>query len=254
MLNRIVSIAILIILGSTEHIISQTFDAQALEIIKEMDAKAKGNSSISSASMTIIRPTWTRTMEMKSWTKGTDYSLTLILNPARDKGSSFLKRDKEIWNWQPRIDRNIKLPPSMMMQSWMGSDFTNDDLVKESSVVVDYTHELADEVELDGRPCYKLILIPKEDAAVVWGKIEMWIDKEHIIQLKTEFFDEDDYLVNTMYGKEVKVLGGKILPSILEVVPADKEGHKTVITQHWIKFDQPIKTDFFSTSNMKRVR
>ena len=233
---------------------AQVSENKALDIIKEMDAKAKGNSSISSASMTIVRPTWTRTMEIKSWTKGIDYSLTLILSPARDKGSSFLKRDKEIWNWQPRIDRTIKLPPSMMMQSWMGSDFTNDDLVKESSVVVDYTHELVGEEMLEGRNCYKIILTPKEDAAVVWGKIEMWVDKELTIQLQTEFYDEDDYLVNTMYGKEVKELGGKMLPSVLEVVPADEEGHKTIITQHWIKFDEPIKLDFFSTSNMKRVR
>lgn len=252
-MNRILFI-LLLTWSLPQLSLSQNSDPKALEIVTAMDLKAKGNSSVGSASMTIVRPTWSRTMEMKSWTKGTDYSLILILAPARDKGSAFLKRDNEIWNWQPRIDRNIKLPPSMMMQSWMGSDFTNDDLVKESSVIVDYFHEMDGEHEIDGRLCYKIILTPKEDAAVVWGKIVMYIDKEHTIQLRTEFYDEDDYLVNTMYGKDVKELGGKVLPATLEVIPADKEGHKTVITQHWIKFDEPIKTEFFSTSNMKKVR
>jgi len=229
-------------------------DPKALEIVKQVDLKARGNTSIGNATMTIVRPRWTRKMEMKSWTKGTNYSLILILSPARDKGSTFLKRDKEIWNWQPRIDRNIKLPPSMMMQSWMGSDFTNDDLVKESSIINDYIHQLDGEEIIDGRNCFRIILIPHEDAAVVWGKIIMLVDSKEYIQLKTEFYDEEDYLVNTMYGKEIKNLGGKILPSILEIVPADKEGHKTVIEQHWIKFEEPLSEEFFTTSNMKRVR
>ncbi|MBT8221239.1 MAG: outer membrane lipoprotein-sorting protein [Bacteroidia bacterium] len=229
-------------------------DPEALEIVRKVDLKTRGNSSIGTATMTIVRPRWTRKMEMKSWTKGTKYSIILIQSPARDKGSAFLKRDKEIWNWQPRIDRNIKLPPSMMMQSWMGSDFTNDDLVKESSIIEDYMHQMDGEESIDGRDCYRITLIPKPDAAVVWGKILMWVDKDEYIQLKTEFYDEEDYLVNTMYGKAVKNLGGKTLPSILEIVPADKEGHKTVIEQHWIKFDEPLELDFFTTSNMKRVR
>lgn len=245
---------LLLLAGNWFQDFQATSDPTALEIVKQVDLKARGNSSVGSATMTIVRPRWTRKMEMKSWTKGTKYSLILILSPARDKGSAFLKRDKEIWNWQPRIDRNIKLPPSMMMQSWMGSDFTNDDLVKESSIIYDYHHQLDGEEVIDGRDCHRIVLIPKEDAAVVWGKIVMWVDAKEFIQLRTEFYDEDDYLVNTMYGKEIKNLGGKMLPSILEIVPADKEGHKTIIEQHWIRFEEPLKEDFFSTANMKRVR
>ena len=114
----------------------------AKEIVRKADQKMQGNSSKAEMVMKIVRPDWTREVGMKAWALSRKNSLILITNPARDKGTAFLKRDKEIWNWQPRIDRVIKLPPSMMMQSWMGSDFTNDDLVKESSITEDYTHKI----------------------------------------------------------------------------------------------------------------
>ena len=227
-------------------------DAKA--IIEKVNEKQRGESAKGEMKMTIVRPKWTREMTIKSWNKGEDFSLMVVTAPARDKGTAFLKRGKEIWNWQPSIDRSIKLPPSMMMQSWMGSDFTNDDLVKQSSIVNDYTHKMKGSAIIEGLDCYIIEMIPKEDAPVVWGKIITWIDKKDYLQLKTEFYDEDDYLTNTMLGKEVKDLGGKLLPSVLELVPAEEEGHKTIIEQLWVTFDVPIKESFFSVQNMKRVR
>ena len=233
---------------------AQTEKLSAKEIIEKADQKLKGSSSKGAIKMTIVRPEWTREMTMKSWALGDDYSLTLVTGPARDKGTAFLKRGKEIWNWQPTIDRVIKLPPSMMMQSWMGSDFTNDDLVKQSSTVTDYEHRLLGSATIDGYDCYQLELIPKEDAPVVWGRLLVWISKEEFLQLKVEFYDEDDYLINTMLGKDIKEIGGKVLPAKMEVIPADEEGHKTIVEHLWIEFDQPIKTNFFSIQNMKRLR
>ena len=142
----------------------------AKDIITQAEEKLRGNSSRSSMTITIVRPSWTREITTTSWSYGTDYALIYISDPARDAGTVFLKRDKEIWNWQPSIERTIKLPPSMMMQSWMGSDFTNDDLVRESSIVNDYTHNFAGDTVILGRECYKIELVPKPDAAVVWGK------------------------------------------------------------------------------------
>ena len=142
----------------------------------------------------------------------------------------------------------------MMMQSWMGSDFTNDDLVRESSIVVDYTHQLLGTESIEGRKCYKIELTPKENAPVVWGKVLSWIDTEEFMQMKAEFYDEDGYLVNTMYGKNVKKMDDRLLPSILEVVPADEEGHKTIVEYLDLNFNKPIKESFFSIQNMKRVR
>lgn len=229
-------------------------DLTALEIIKKADEKARGITSQGEMKMTIVRPSWTREMTMKTWGKGDGYSMILVTAPARDKGSAFLKRGKEMWNWQPTIDRVIKMPPSMMSQSWMGSDFTNDDLVKQSSIVVDYKHEMLGKEEVEGYECYKLELIPLEDAAVVWGKVTIWVSVEEYMQLKTEFYDEDDYLVNTILGKDVKTMGGKLLPARMEVIPADEEGHKTIIEQLSLNFDDPIKDAFFSVQSMKRAR
>ena len=142
----------------------------------------------------------------------------------------------------------------MMTQSWMGSDFTNDDLVKQSSIVDDYVQTIMGEEQIEDRDCYIIELIPKPDAAVVWGKVITWVEKEAYLQLKTEFYDEDDYLVNTMLGSNVKMLGGRLLATKLVVQPADEPGNRTVIEQLWIKFDMPIEDSFFSVQNMKRVR
>ncbi|MDX1942785.1 MAG: outer membrane lipoprotein-sorting protein [Saprospiraceae bacterium] len=226
----------------------------AKEIVQKADDKMRGTTSQGEMKMTLVRPTWKREMSMRVWSKGDDYSLILVTAPARDKGTAFLKREKEIWNWQPTIDRTIKLPPSMMSQSWMGSDFTNDDLVRESSTVNDYTHKILGSEKIDGRDCYKIELIPKEDAAVVWGKIIIWIDKKDFMQMKVEFYDEDNYLVNTMLGKNVKMLGGKLLPAVMEVIPADKPNQKTMIEYISLEFDKPINESFFSVQNMKKVK
>ena len=142
-------------------------ELEARDIIQKAEDKTRGSSSFSEMTMTIVRPTWTREVGIKSWSKGNEYSLILITSPARVKGAAFLKRDREIWNWQPTIDRVIKMPPSMMMQSWMGSDFTNDDLVKESSILEDYSHQLLGKENIDGRTSYKIELITNEDATVV---------------------------------------------------------------------------------------
>ncbi|MEL6970340.1 MAG: outer membrane lipoprotein-sorting protein [Bacteroidota bacterium] len=226
----------------------------AKEIIQRAEDKLRGASSYSEMKMTVVRPDWSREVTMKSWAVGRDLSLILITGPARDKGVAFLKREREIWNWQPTIDRTIKMPPSMMMQSWMGSDFTNDDLVRESSILRDYEHELISEETVDGRTSWKIKLTPKSDAAVVWGEIFMWVDQAEYIQLKTEFYDEDGYLVNTMLGKAIKDMDGKLLPSIMEIIPAEEEGHKTVLEYVSLDFDITVKDSFFSVQNMKRVR
>jgi negative regulator of sigma E activity len=229
-------------------------EPDAKEIIHLAEQKLNGKTSQSEIKMTIIRPTWTREIQLKTWGIDTEFSLILLTAPARDKGIAFLKRKKEIWNWQPSIDRVIKLPPSMMMQSWMGSDFTNDDLVQQSDPVEDYSHKILGSEEIEGRDCYIIEMIPHEDAAIVWGKLIIWVDKAEYMELKTEFFDEDDYLVNTMLGKEVKRMDGKLLPSVLEVIPADEEGKKTVVEYLSISFDKPLKASFFSIQNMKRLR
>jgi len=226
----------------------------ATDIVKRADENRRGKSSYSEVKMTIVRPTWTREIGIKSWSKGTDYSLTLITAPAKDKGQAFLKRQKDLWNWQPSISRMIKMSSSVMGQSWMGSDFTNDDMVRESSVVNDYTHKLEKTEKVREFDCYKIILTPKENAAVVWGKVIAWISTADFVEIKSEFYDEEGKLVNTMNAYDIKTYGKRRLASRMEIIPAEKPNQKTVLTVEKYDFDIAIEDSFFSQQNMQRVR
>ena len=230
------------------------FSQNAYQIVHRANELIMGKTSRGTSKMIIVRPDWKREVSMKTWSKGNDYYIVLITAPAREKGQVFLKRKNEMWNWLPSINRLIKLPPSMMMQSWMGSDFTNDDLLKESSIVTDYNHKIIGSEKIDNYDCWKIELLPKPNAAVVWGKIIMWITKKGYMVLRTEYYDESNELQNTQYGTEIKKIGGRVLPSVLTMVPADKEGHKTIFKIIDIEFDKPIPTSFFSIKNIKRIR
>jgi hypothetical protein len=224
------------------------------EIVRRADANMRGSTNYSDMTMTVIRPDWSRTVSMKGWDKGRTYSLTLITAPAKQQGQAFLKRGVEMWNWVPAIDRVIKIPPSMMSQSWMGSDFTNDDLIKESSTVKDYSHAVTGRDTIDGRACWRVALAPLANAAVVWGKVVAWITVQGDIEVKAEYYDEDGALVNTERFSDIRALGGRTIPARMEMTPAAKPGCKTVLAITSIWFDKPIADDFFSLQNLKRAR
>ncbi|MFC4634623.1 outer membrane lipoprotein-sorting protein [Dokdonia ponticola] len=229
-------------------------ELSATAIVKKADENMRGKTSQADITIKIIRPTWRREMDMKAWTKGDDYSMILVTSPAKEKGTVFLKRIKEVWNWIPTIERTIKLPPSMMSQSWMGTDFTNDDLVKEASSVEDYTHKHLGKESIREKDCYKIEMIPKPSAAVVWGKVIVWIDAKDFLQLKAEFYDEDGELVNSMISGDVKELGGRKITAKIEMFPIDKEGNSTVIIYNDIVFDKEINDNFFTTRTMKKLK
>lgn len=236
-------------------LMGQGQEMTAGEIVAEAEDQWQGEeSSISTMTMKIIRPTWERTIEMKSWIKGRDFALTLITAPASEKGQTFLKRYNDMWHWMPSIGRLIKLPPSMMSQGWMGSDYTNDDILKESSMVTDYHHELLGEEKVNGTLCYKIGMEPKEDAAVVWGRVIRWISKKHFNPLKSEYYDEDGELVRTEIMSDVEEMDNRMVPTHIEVIPADEKGRKTVLELDRIQFNRDIRDGFFSQQNMKRVR
>ncbi len=249
MIMKIKIFIILLVLAN-----SAAFAQDIKEIIRKSDEKFRGTSSEGEMTMIIERPTWSREVTMKNWSLGNEYSLIYITSPAKEKGQVFLKREKEMWNWVPNIERMIKIPPSMMMQSWMGSDFTNDDLVRESSIVHDYTHKLLGEEIIDGYNCYKAELIPLDDAPVVWGKVIIWISKEEYYWLKSEYYDEDGFLVNTENLSEVKQMDDRKIPTRMEMIPADEPGNKTIIIFKNMKFSVKIDESFFSQQNMKRIR
>jgi len=244
-----------IFLTATLIIISSFAYAQnAKEIVTKAEDNIKGLSSVTEMTILIKRPTWTRSMSMKGWTKGEQYSMIVVTAPAKDAGTVFLKRVKEIWNWLPNIERVVKLPPSMMSQSWMGTDLTNDDLVKASSRIDDYNHKIVGDSVIEGRKCWKIEMIPLASAAVVWSKVNMWIDQKDYLELRLEFFDEDNKLINVMQGSDIRTIGGRVMPAKLEMVPVQKKGQETIITYNSAIFNQPITVDFFTTQNMKKVK
>ncbi len=249
--NLVITILIAAFGFASQITVSQELTAK--EIIKTADEKNRGETMQGEMTMTIVRQKWERTISMKSWSKGDKYFLIYITAPAKEKGQVFLKVDKEMWNYVPTISRMIKIPPSMMMQSWMGSDFTNDDLVKQSSIVVDYDHHLLAEETIRGKECYKLELIPHEDAAVVWGKIISWITKDGYDLWKSEYYDEEGELQNIENAYDIKDMGDRKIPTRMEIIPVDKEGQKTVLNIISTTFNKPIEDSFFSKQNMKKV-
>ena len=234
---------------------AQAQGISATEIVRLADEKFNGEkSSYSVMAMQIVRPEWERTIEFKSWSLGDDYALALITAPAREAGQSFLKRKTEMWSWNPSINRLIKLPPSMMSQGWMGSDYTNDDILRESSVVDDYTHEILGEETVDGRQCYRIGMKAREDASIVWGRQVRWIDKKDYLILKAELYDEDGYLVRTETASAVKVMDGRTITTRIELVPEEEPENKTIVEIREIKFNIPVEESWFSLQNMKRIR
>ncbi len=254
-MKRILIAAFLIIAGNLSiwNLSAQSLSAK--DIIRKADEKFNGEKSgYSEMAMTIIRPTWQRTVEFKSWTLERDYVLTLITAPASEAGQTFLKVGTEMWSWNPSISRLIKLPPSMMSQGWMGSDYTNDDILKESSVVNDYQHEIVGEEVIDRRTCYKIKMVAKEEAAVIWGHQIRWIDKKDFLFLNAELYDEDGYIVRTETASDIKIMDGRLIPTHIELLPSDEPGNKTVLNIKEIKYNIPIKESFFSQQNMKKIR
>lgn len=225
----------------------------ASEIVQNADAKMRGNTSQAQITIQTVRPTWSREMTVKTWMKSTGLAMILIQSPAKDKGIVYLKRNKEVWYWMPSLEKIIKLPPSMMSQSWMGTDFTNDDLVKESSVVNDYTHTIVGDTIIDNRSCYIIRMLPKPEAAVVWGKLLVCIDKKDYLELHTRFYDEDGTLVNTMNATGVKTMDGRLIPTRFEMIPSDKPNHKTIMIYKSVQYNRPIAEDFFTIEKMKTL-
>ncbi|EGQ8135042.1 outer membrane lipoprotein-sorting protein [Vibrio parahaemolyticus] len=233
---------------------SLSYAESAFDIVQKSDQAMRGKSSYSEATMEIVRPDWTRSMTMKSWTKGTELSLVLVTAPAKDKGSASLKRHREMWNWVPSIERVIKIAPSMLGQSWMGSDFTNDDLINQSSIVVDYQHALLGNDSFEGDKVWVIEATAKPDAPVVWNKVTLWISQSTYLQRKVEFYDEFDERVNVLTTYDVKELGGRKIATRMEMKPVDKPGNKTIFTTHQAQFDFDINDDFFSQQQMKSLR
>ncbi len=222
------------------------------EILDRVDKMWRGQSSYGTYVMNITTANWKRKLQIVSWTKGLDYTLMRIEYPKKEKGVATLKVHNNLWNYLPKINRVVKIPSSLMMGSWMGSHFTNDDLVKESTLADDYHYEITFSGLRDGVDIYEITLRPREEAAVVWGKIVICIRKHDLIPLYEEFFDEAEKPVRKMEFSDVKKMGGRLLPTKLSVFPYDKPGEFTEVLYVDITFDLEIADSFFSLRNLKK--
>lgn len=229
-----------------------SFGQNPTQILREAEAKLSSADVAAEVSIRTVRPKWERTMEAKIWNQGMDRTMILITGPAREKGTVFLRNGDEVWHYVPGIKKIIALPAAMV-QSWMGTDFTNDALINAGSLVEDYEHKLMGVVSLDGVMCYQIELVPKPEAAVVWGKVLTHISVKQTLQLRTEFFEED-YLITTLQASEIKNLGGQELPSKLTIIPAGEEGFYTEMTYKELDFNPTFPIGFFERRNMKLVQ
>lgn len=223
---------------------------EAEEVIRRVVGNLNGKTAIMEISMVVKTKRAERTMKMKSYSVGQEKSFIKVLYPKKDEGITFLKVDNAMWQYVPRIEKTIKIPASMMLQSWMGSDFTNDDLVKESSLIEDYTAELIAETS----DVYSVELYPKVDAAVVWGKIVMAVSKEYYLPTTVSYFDEDGALVRELLYTEVKAYGERFYPSLWIMTPKteEKKGHETRISVSNAIFDETVDEGYFSKRALKR--
>ena len=222
-------------------------DENAANIIDAMEELYRGESSVANMTMIVETPQYERTMEMEASSIGTEKAFIRILSPSKDRGIATLKLDLEMWNYLPKINKVIKVPPSMMMGSWMGSDFTNDDLVKQTSLTEEYNlslEETADE--------YRIVLTPKAETVTVWGKIDYIVQKDPMIPLAQNFYDDNDKMIRRMEFSEPKEISGIIIPTRMEMIPLNKEGHKTTVIYNELEFDPPeVDESVFTLRNLR---
>jgi outer membrane lipoprotein-sorting protein len=223
-------------------------DAEIERIIRSIDELYRSESSYSEIEMQIVTPHWERTLSMKAWTSGMEKTFIRLLSPPKERGVATLRIGNEMWNYLPRTDKVIKIPPSMMMSSWMGSDFTNDDLVKEFSLYEDYSYE---RVPSDDPGRIHIRCVPREDLPVVWGHVLLVAREEDDLPVREEYYDENGELMRILNFREVTTFDGRKIPAVMEMVPQQKEGHRTVIRYRELRFDVDLDEDVFSLRNLR---
>ena len=230
---------------------AEALDAQSLVINSFNYMRDK--SSVSEVIMTVHRPDWERQTTIKAWTRGQKESLFYIEAPPKDRGNGTLKKGREMWMYNPKINRVIKVPPSLMSQPWMGSDFSNNDLAKSDSLLMDYTHSITGTETHDGQTVYLITSMPKPDAPVVWGMQKLKI-RQDLIWLSQEFFDEDLKPVKAMTTLEIQMLGGKLYPKIWRMRKVGDQNKYTELHYNSLVFKTALPDSLFTLTSLRKAR
>lgn len=223
------------------------------EIIRKAMDHYRGLSSYSELSMTIHRPDWERTMTMRAWTEGDKHTLVRVIEPKKDAGNGTLSVDGNMWTYTPKINRVIKIPSSMMSQSWLGSDFSNKDVSKDTNIIDQYDHSLLEHYEQAGHTVYVIQSIPHEEAAVVWGKEILWVRDDWVL-LEQQFWDQDGALVKTLKALEIAPMGGRNVAAVMRMSNQDKPDEWTELRTSAVEFDLELPANQFTLSNLRNPR
>ena len=229
---------------------AQESDAKAM--IERVETLLWGKTMQGEIEMAISTLRWQRTLRLNIWMNRPARSFVRVTAPAKEAGIGSLRIASEMWNYLPSVERVVKIPPSMMLQPWMGSDFTNDDMVKESSAVNDYTHKIVGTEIVDGKPVYQIESLPKPDAAVVWGKVIYLIRKEDAIPIRQSFFSERGELIRVLTFSDIKIMDGRLMPTRWEMRPVSKPENSTVVTLKAARYDRPIDPEIFTQRNLQK--
>ncbi|MEN8143424.1 MAG: outer membrane lipoprotein-sorting protein [Gemmatimonadota bacterium] len=232
--------------GAIAALASPLSGQEPREIVDRVDQLLRGESSRGVVEMEVVSSHWERTRTMRIWSLGTEYALIRIVSPKKDAGTATLKAGDEIWNYLPRVDRAIKIPTSLMSSSWMGSHFTNDDLVKEHRLIDDYAIETSYEGLRGTIAVWELDLTPLPEAPVIWERILYQVRKRDFMPVWAKFYDERNALVRTLHWSEYRTMGGRLVPTILTVIPADQPEERTEIRYLELEFDVGLEESFFS--------
>ena len=222
------------------------------KILNNVDDLYRSNASHSILTLSVTTVNWQRTLTLEQWSKGEDKSLIKILKPKKEKGLATLRVDKNMWNYMPKVKRVVKIPSSMMSSSWMGSHFTNDDLVKQSRMAEDYTFSITFEGMKDGKEIIEVTCLPNKEAAVVWGKVEVIVYADDYLPLRMIYYDEDLLLSRTLEFTNIELMDGKMIPTMMNMIPTDEPGESTTVKWEEVKFDVTIDDDFFSLRKLQQ--
>ena len=226
----------------------------ATELVDKSNELLRGQSSHARVTIQITTPRWQRTLDVEVWNQGRAKALMRVHSPIKERGNGTLRIDKEIWNWLIEVERTLKIPPSMLQTSWMGSDFTFDDMIKSDSIVKDYTHNILEETKEGNKTIYKIEAVPMPEAPVVWGKVLLTLEEEdgRVLPLEEEDYSERGVHMRTLRFSSIKEMGGRIIPTKLECIPHKRPGQKTVILYKQFDVDVPFDEDFFGLSTLQK--
>ena len=242
-----------IFLAAAFSVHADTDNDRAAQIVRDALNHWRGVSSVNEMTMIIHRPDWERSMSMQSWTEGEKRSLVRVTEPRKDRGNGTLMDGNRMWTFSPKVNRIIKIPSSMMSQSWMGSDFSNKDVSRSDSVVNDFDHSILNEKEIDGHIVYEIQSIPHEDSAVVWGRQVLEIRDDYIM-LEQRYYDQDDELVKSLRTLEITEMGGRTVASVQRMGKVDAPDEWTEIRIGSVEFDVELRDSLFTLSNLRNPR